>query len=88
MPSISTTQLKRQLLEARVRHMQAKSVEESSYAAPHRRYHTQVYRQGDKWVCTMFSVDRGDMFTNTPYGMGATPAKACADFDQNWFLEC
>ena len=48
-------------------------------AAPHARMRPSIFPDGNMW-CALYGED----LQNGVAGFGATPAEACADFDNNW----
>ena len=74
-----------EVFDARIANQKAEMLYTEDYRLPHRRCCTKVFRapNGETWICACQGVDRGDMHTD-PFGEGATPEQACADFDRNW----
>lgn len=79
--------LKKLLLQLKIKDRETDAEDSADWRRPHRKYHTKVFRTTGGWVCVMYDVDKGDMWSNEPHGVGPSPAAACDDFDFNWHYE-
>lgn len=52
----------------------------SNYEEPHVLMRPKVFPDGDQW-CSLY----GENIQEGVCGFGDTPAKACQDFDNNWY---